>query len=148
MLKQESSVAAFGAIHKKVKDKDEANKTVRDVSLRELGEFFKKEDPGKKYAGLRRIGDPNDGTAIWTRVAEGEVDAKLAERATQRRAEDATSRKQEIERLCGGKPKPGAPLKKDEPGAVAPVKNEEIDDIKARLERLEAAKTGCNCVVA
>ena len=36
LLKQESSVAAFGAINEKVKDKDEANQTVRGASLREL----------------------------------------------------------------------------------------------------------------
>ena len=39
-------------------------------------------------------------------------------------------------------------MKKDEPGAVAPAKDEELEDIKARLERLEAAKTGCTCAVA
>ena len=88
LLKQESSVASFGAIHEKVKDKDEANQTVRGASLRELEAFFAEKDASKGYAGLRRIGDPSDGTAIWTRVAEDDVNVKLAERAAQRRGEE------------------------------------------------------------
>ena len=109
LLKDESSVAAFGVVHKKSLSKDkESSETVRGESLRELERFFKDNDPDKKYAGLRRIGDPNDGAAVWTKVDEDDVDAKLAKRAEQRREEGAISRKQGIERLSGERLGPAA----------------------------------------
>ena len=86
LLKQKSSVAAFGAINEKVKDKNEEEQTVRGQSLRELEQFFKKYDEKEKYAGLRRIGNPEDGTALWTRVPNEQVAAKLSERTERRRA--------------------------------------------------------------
>ena len=88
LLKQKSSVEKFGAIHEKVEAKDETNETVRGASLRELEAFFAEKDASKGYAGLRRIGDPSDGTAIWTVVADENVEAKLAERGEQRRSEE------------------------------------------------------------
>ena len=88
MLKQKSSVEKFGAIHEKVEAKDETNETVRGAALRELEAFFAEKDASKGYAGLRRIGDPSDGTAIWTVVADENVEAKLAERGEQRRLEE------------------------------------------------------------
>jgi len=88
LLKQKSSVEKFGAIHEKVEAKDETNETVRGASLRELEAFFAEKDASKGYAGLRRIGDPSDGTAIWTVVADENVEAKLAERGEQRRLEE------------------------------------------------------------
>jgi len=99
LLKQKSSVAAFGAVHEKVKDKDEANQTVRGASLRELKRFFEEHSEAENYAGLRRIGDPNDGTAVWTTLDEKDVDTKLAERAEQRRTEAEISRKQNVKAL-------------------------------------------------
>ena len=94
LLKQESSVAAFGAINEKVKDKDEANQTVRGASLRELKKFFEAHPEAENYAGLRRIGDPSDGTAVWTTLTNDEdVEKALAERAMQRRDEENFRRK-------------------------------------------------------
>ena len=87
LLKQESSVAAFGAIHEKVEAKDETNETVRGASLRELQRLLTEKDPGKNYAGLRRIGD-DDGTAVWTILTDPEdVNEAIEKRAAQRRAE-------------------------------------------------------------
>ena len=43
------------------------------------------------YAGLRRIGNPEDGTALWTRVPDEKVAQKLEER-TKRRIEEARLR--------------------------------------------------------
>ena len=94
LLKQESSVAAFGAVHEKAKDKDEKNESVRGASLRELEAFFATNDTSRGYAGLRRIGDPSDGTAVWTLLTNDEdVEKALAERANQRRAEEELRRK-------------------------------------------------------
>lgn len=100
LLKQDSSVAAFGAINEKVKDTDEANKTVRGASLRELEEFFKEKDSKKLYAGLRRVGDPNDGTAVWTCLEGDKFEQALTGRTNQWRAENGTS---EAERSLGAK---------------------------------------------
>ena len=50
----------------------------------------------------------NDGAAVWTKVDEDDVDAKLAKRAEQRREEGAISRKQGIERLSGERLGPAA----------------------------------------
>jgi hypothetical protein len=71
---------------------------VRGASLRELKQFFERYDKDGNYAGLRRIGDPNDGTAIWTRVAEDDVEAKIAERARQRLQEKIVGLEATIER--------------------------------------------------
>ena len=87
-LKQESSVEAFGAIHEKAKDKDEKKESVRGASLRELKKFFEAQREPENYAGLRRIGDPNDGTAVWTRLTDPkEVKDALEKRAKERNAE-------------------------------------------------------------
>ena len=87
LLKQESSVAAFGAIHEKVEAKDETNETVRGASLRELQRLLMEKDSDKNYAGLRRIGD-DDGTAVWTLLTDPEdVNEAIEKRAAQRRAE-------------------------------------------------------------
>ena len=87
ILKQESSVEAFGAVHEKVMDGGEETETVRGAALRELEAFFKEKDSDKDYAGLRRIGD-EDGTAVWTLLTDPEeVKAAIEKRAAQRRAE-------------------------------------------------------------
>ena len=88
VLKQESSVEAFGAVHEKVQDGGEETETVRGAALRELEAFYAKYDPDREYAGLRRIGDPSDGTAVWTLLTDPEeVKAAIEKRAAQRRAE-------------------------------------------------------------
>ena len=71
ILKQESSVEAFGAVHEKVQDGAEETETVRGAALRELEAFYAKYDPDREYAGLRRIGD-EDGTAVWTLLTDPE----------------------------------------------------------------------------
>ena len=94
VLKQESSVEAFGAVHEKVQDGGEETETVRGAALRELEAFFKEKDSDKDYAGLRRIGD-EDGTAVWTLLTDPEeVKAAIEKRAAQRQA---ARRRDEIE---------------------------------------------------
>ena len=88
VLKQESSVEAFGAVHEKVQDGGEETETVRGAALRELVAFFAEKDRDGEYAGLRRIGDPSDGTAVWTLLTDPEeVKAAIEKRAAQRQAE-------------------------------------------------------------
>ena len=65
--------------------------------------FFNENDADKKYAGLRRIGDPNDGTAIWTKVAKDDVEAKLAERAKLRLEEEDFRRKGLVQEITESK---------------------------------------------
>ena len=85
VLKQESSVEAFGAVHEKVQDGGEETETVRGAALRELEAFYAKYDPDREYAGLRRIGDPSDGTAVWTLLTDPEeVKTAIEKRAAQR----------------------------------------------------------------
>ena len=88
MLKQESSVEAFGAVHEKVQEGDEENELdLRGKGLRELKAFFAEKDRDGEYAGLRRIGD-EDGTAVWTLLTDPEeVKAALEARARERREE-------------------------------------------------------------
>ena len=88
VLKQESSVENFGAIHKHVETQDEQATSVRGASLRELEKFLAKEDPRGTYAGLQKVGDDSDGTAVWTTLTDPEeVQAALKTRAASRRAE-------------------------------------------------------------
>ena len=83
---QESSVAKFGAVHKKLKEEGK-DETTRGESLRELQRFFKEHDKDEGYAGLHRISD-EDGTAVWTILKETEVAAQLEKRAGERREEE------------------------------------------------------------
>ena len=53
LLKQESSVEAFGVVHAEVKAADEKKESVRGASLRELQSFFTTHDQSKGFAGLR-----------------------------------------------------------------------------------------------
>ena len=85
---QESSVEKFGAVHAKVQEGNNEQETTRGASLRELLHFFEKYDKDKGYAGLRRIADHEDGTAVWTVLKETEVAEQLEKRARERREEE------------------------------------------------------------
>ena len=98
LLKQESSVAQFGVVHDEVmaghEEGSEESKSVRGHSLRVFTDFLEKNDPGLKegksghFAGLQRIGDPNDGTALWTTLSEPqEIKSALEARTREREAE-------------------------------------------------------------
>ena len=79
---------SFGAIHEHVETRDEQATSVRGASLRELEKFLAKEDPRGTYAGLQKVGDDTDGTAVWTTLTDPEeVQAALKTRAASRRAE-------------------------------------------------------------
>ena len=98
LLKQESSVAQFGVVHDEVmagnEEGSEESKSVRGHSLRVFTDFLAKNDPGLKantsghFAGLQRIGDPNDGTALWTTLTDQQqIKSALVARAREREAE-------------------------------------------------------------
>ena len=94
LLKQESSVAQFGVVHEEAMAGSEESKSVRGHSLRVFTDFLEKNDPGLKegksghFAGLQRIGDPNDGTALWTTLTDPqEIKSALEARTREREAE-------------------------------------------------------------
>jgi hypothetical protein len=87
LLKQDSSVEAFGAIQEKVEEGDEEVATARGESLQELLGFLEEHDK-KTNAGLRLIGDGEDGTGVWTALTDPvAVKKALEKRAAQRRTE-------------------------------------------------------------
>ena len=70
--------------------------SVRGASLRVLHDFFQENDPGLKggrsgqFAGLQRIGDPEDGTALWTTLTDpAEVKQAIEARSRERQARAA-----------------------------------------------------------
>ena len=94
MLKQESSVEQYSAVHEQANASSEKDKSVRGHSLRSFYDFLNKNDPGLKvgregdFAGLERIVDPKTGTALWTKVTKPEkIKEKLVERAQQKEDE-------------------------------------------------------------
>ena len=100
-------------VNEKSKSKDkESSETVRGASLRELKEFFEANPKAKNYAGLRRIGDPNDGTAIWTKVKDEDLEATLEVRAAERLAEEKLRREELVDsdRALDLKPAADEPL--------------------------------------
>ena len=117
---QESSVAKFGAVNKKLKDTNGKDETTRGESLRELKRFFKKYDEEERYAGLRRIPD-EDGTAVWTILKDTEVAAQLEKRAGERREEDAGAAPELALAFC------------------------ELQQLKAENEKLKDAAKGALC---
>ena len=119
---QESSVAKFGAVNKKLKDTNGKDETTRGESLRELKRFFKKYDEEERYAGLRRIPD-EDGTAVWTILKDTEVAAQLEKRAGERREEEED---------VGAAPE-------------LALANCELQQLKAENERLKDAAKGALC---
>ncbi|KAK1745632.1 serine/threonine-protein kinase [Skeletonema marinoi] len=99
LLKKESSVEDFSVVHQEVKGGFEEEKSVRGASLRTFVDFLEKEDPGRKdgktgqFAGLQRIGDPEDGTALWTLLTDpADIEKALKERANQRKEEERTQK--------------------------------------------------------
>ena len=99
ILKQQSSVEDFGVVHTEVMSGEEQKQTPRGASLRELQKFFEdnfKDKDGKyapNFAGLNRIGDPEDGTALWTTLTDPEeIETALAIRTRQRQEEQRTAR--------------------------------------------------------
>ncbi|CAH0367814.1 unnamed protein product [Pelagomonas calceolata] len=96
VLKQESSVEKFGAIQEHVETQDEQATSVRGASLRELEKFLAKEDPRGTYAGLQKVGDDSDGTAVWTTLTDPEevqeaLKTRIASRRAERRFQEAAS---------------------------------------------------------
>lgn len=73
LLKQKSSVEAFGAVQDVLDgdavDGEKQSESLRGESLRNLEDFFKEKDAGRNYAGLKRIAD-EDGVAIWTALSD------------------------------------------------------------------------------
>ena len=72
----------------------EESRSVRGHSLRVFTDFLKENDPGLKegksghFAGLQRIGDPNDGAAIWTTLtSQQEINDALEARSIEQKAE-------------------------------------------------------------
>ena len=157
LLKDKSSVAAFDELHKKVKSKNTDEESVRGASLRELERFFKDNDEKKLYAGLRRVGDPNDGTAVWTKLKGDEFEQALTERTKEWRAENGTS---ETKRSLG--PKAVATLEdratadNDDPGprAGSQAANEKLLREMMETQKLLAKGNGgtcnnsCHCAIA
>jgi len=87
LLKQESSVEQFGVVHAVVMDGSEVEKSVRGESLRVFVDFMKKK-AGGDFAGLQRIGDPEDGTALWTTLTNPvDIEHALKQRAEQQKKE-------------------------------------------------------------
>ena len=83
-----ASRAKLERIHEHVETQDEQVASVRGASLRELEKFLAKEDPRGTYAGLQKVGDDSDGTAVWTALTDPEeVRKALERRVTSRRAE-------------------------------------------------------------
>eukprot|EP00984_Skeletonema_dohrnii_P002429 scaffold836_cov77-Skeletonema_dohrnii-CCMP3373.AAC.3 len=102
LFEQDSSVQEFGVVHAEVKGGTQENTSVRGASLREFQDFMKKNDPGLKegksgnFAGLQRIGDPEEGTALWTTLTDqSAIESALKERKKQREEEE---RKQDLNR--------------------------------------------------
>ena len=62
-----------------------------------MEQFFEKHPESNGWAGLRRIGSPEDGTALWTCVPDDQVAKKLEER-TKRRIEEARLREEKQEK--------------------------------------------------
>ena len=130
---------------------------MRGASLRELERFFKDNDEKKLYAGLRRIGDPNDGTAVWTKLEGDEFEQALADRTKEWRAENGTS---ETKRPFG--PKTGAGLgdgataDNDDPGprVGSQAANETLLREMMETQKLLAKGNGgtcnnsCHCAIA
>jgi len=82
LLKQESSVKVFSGVEG------------FGASLRYFMDFLNEHDPGLKdgkpgdFAGLQRIGDPEDGTALWTALTDqADIENALKKRTKQREEE-------------------------------------------------------------
>ncbi|KAK1734313.1 hypothetical protein QTG54_015080 [Skeletonema marinoi] len=89
LLKQESSVQEFGVVHEEVEGGTEEKKSVRGASLRDFQDFLKESGKSGDFAGLQRIGDPEDGTALWTALTDqADIENALKKRTKQRKEEE------------------------------------------------------------
>ena len=89
-------------------DGSEESKSVRGHPLRVFTDFLQKNDPGLKadksgdFAGLQRIGDPNDGTALWTTLTDPQaIKSALEARGREREAELRAGNKYIQEQAAG-----------------------------------------------
>ena len=81
-------------------------KSLSGASLREFTDFMNKHDPDLKagksgdFAGLQRIGDPEDGTALWTTLTDPkDIEDALKERARYREEEEQRQSEYDKERM-------------------------------------------------
>ena len=120
------------------------------------------------YAGLRRIGDPNDGTAVWTKLKGDKFEQALTERTEQWLAEQAKQGSSEPERSPAAKPvvdldadasreaarKATAPKITDGAAAPTPAISQKLAAVNATLGNIESKldkindRPGPCCVVA
>jgi hypothetical protein len=128
LLKQESSVAQFGVVHEEVMEGSEESKSVRGHSLRVFTNFLQENDPGLKagksgdFAGLQRIGDPNDGTALWTTLTDPQaIKSALKARTCEREAELRAGNKYIHEKAAEGLARQTTNVREDEKAAMPAV---------------------------
>jgi len=124
LLKQESSVAQFGVVHEEAMGGSEESKSVRGHSLRVFTDFLQKNDPGLKagksgdFAGLQRIGDPNDGTALWTTLTDSQAIKSALEARTREREAEAREGDKYIQRAIESLARQTTIVREDEKAAV------------------------------
>ena len=109
------------------------SKSVRGHSLRVFVDFLKANDPGLKqnnsghFAGLQRIGDPNDGTALWTMLSDAQqIKNAIEKRAIDREAElhDQAVYEEQGASLLALEPPPLPPV---QPAEVSATRNVAVD---------------------
>eukprot|EP00985_Skeletonema_marinoi_P021645 scaffold13386_cov154-Skeletonema_marinoi.AAC.2 len=106
LLKQESSVQEFGVVHEEVEGGTEEKKSVRGASLRDFQDFLKEKDPGLSggksgdFAGLQRIGDPEDGTALWTALTDQADIENALKKRTKQREEEQLKQNEHIKKMA------------------------------------------------
>eukprot|EP00588_Corethron_pennatum_P035410 CAMPEP_0194348274 /NCGR_PEP_ID=MMETSP0171-20130528/106445_1 /TAXON_ID=218684 /ORGANISM="Corethron pennatum, Strain L29A3" /LENGTH=1321 /DNA_ID=CAMNT_0039115603 /DNA_START=354 /DNA_END=4320 /DNA_ORIENTATION=- len=95
ILKKKSSVEEYGSVQKVVDSDSKKSESLRGKSLRVFKDFMKEHDPGLKaskegdFAGLRRIGNPSEGTALWTTLTDiNAINTAIEKRKLQREEED------------------------------------------------------------
>ncbi|GMI23199.1 hypothetical protein TeGR_g7025, partial [Tetraparma gracilis] len=79
-LDKPSNVADNSSVQKHVDAGDEGGEAKRGGELRDFEKFLQTHDPESSYAGLMRVCNEEDGTAIWTDIAK--ISALRAEIAT------------------------------------------------------------------
>ena len=103
-----TSVENPDVVHAALKEGNDKKTTVRGKPLRELKDFLESEDPGLKnkkngdFAGLHRIGDPDQGIALWTKLTDPEdIEKALKERTRLRKEEEARQLKEKEDKQKG-----------------------------------------------
>jgi hypothetical protein len=139
-LGKPSNVADHSSVQKHVEDGDEGGGAKRGGELRDFEKFLRTHDPESSYAGLMRVCNEEDGTAIWvSEDSAKDIESGRGDAAKDMEAEISMLRAQ-VASGGGGGGDTGRRDAVEEPAGEGPNEASVVAALRAEIKALKAMK--------